>query len=150
MARTALPAPFPGFDRLGASGPARRDLEGMLRRLGLTDALAPMPAIDIAQGDEAVTVTADVPGWDPDALEVSLEGDVMTISGHREEDSEDAHDGYTHRERRRGRFARVVRLGFAPGEDAVSSTLRDGVLTVRVARPAEDGPARRKVTISRD
>ncbi len=103
------------------------------------------PAANIWQGDDAVAVTAELPGVEPDDIDISIKDNVLTLSGERKapEVPEDAH--WHRNERSYGRFTRAIRLPFAASEDKVEARLANGVLRVVIGRPEEDKP--RKIEI---
>lgn len=103
------------------------------------------PALNIWQGDEAVAITAQVPGVDPADLDIAVKGNVLTISGERRppEVPEDAR--WHLNERSYGRFTRSIRLPFTATDDKVEARMANGVLRVIVGRPDEDKP--RKIQI---
>lgn len=74
-------------------------------------------------------VNAELPGLDPDQdVEISIDGDVLTIRAERAEKSEGKH----HSEFRYGSFARSVRLPAGARTDETTADYKDGVLTVKV------------------
>lgn len=94
------------------------------------------PAMDVTETENAIVVTAELPGLSEKDLQVHLEGDVLTISGEKKSQN-DASNGDNHYvERRFGSFSRSVQLPFVP-EEAVEATCDKGVLTVRLAKPAD-------------
>lgn len=83
---------------------------------------------DFMDGRDYV-VRAEMPGIDPDEdVEVSLEGDLLTIRGERREEERDKH----HSEFRYGSFTRSVRLPGGAKRSDVTATYDAGVLEVRV------------------
>ena len=79
--------------------------------------------------DGTYVLRAEMPGIDPDKdVEVGVSGDVLTISGRRQEEERDKN----HSEFRYGSFSRSLRL--PPGSDraAIAATYENGVLEVRV------------------
>jgi HSP20 family protein len=149
MARTALPSLFSDFGAFPALGGMRREFEEMLNRAGASGALMPMPAMDVLRDDEAVTVTFDLPGVRAAELDVSLQGDVLTVAGERSVKREEKNGDAVHCERHHGSFSRSIRLGFEPAEDAVRSDLSDGVLTIRIKRPPEAKAGKRKIEVAK-
>jgi HSP20 family protein len=147
MVQTTLPSLFADLDRMSAFRGMRREFDDLLARFGMADTLMPMPAIDVERGEGAITVTADLPGWTADKLDVSVAGDALRIAGETTDESERKDGNVVHSERRRGAFARVVPLGFEPAEDGIETKLADGVLTITVAVPTEAAPKSRKVEI---
>jgi HSP20 family protein len=87
---------------------------------------------DFVEGDTYV-LRADLPGIDPDKdVEISLEGDVLTIKGERREEIKERH----RQELRYGSFSRSVHLPGHAKEGDVKASYADGVLEVRVPREA--------------
>jgi HSP20 family protein len=100
-------------------------------------ALALTPQMDVSETGEQVEITAELPGLDADDVEVSLDGDVLTIQGEktlqREEDERDYHVV----ERSQGSFSRSIRLPFEVDPDQIQAAFKDGVLTITVPKPAD-------------
>lgn len=98
-------------------------------------------AVDVAEVDDAVVVTADVPGYDREELDVSVVDDVLTIVAEREADEEDASEDYVRRERRASSMRRSITLPAAVDADAASASYTNGVLTVSLPRlePGQQG-----------
>ena len=95
------------------------------------------PELDIAETDKDIVVTAELPGVDQKDLEVTLAGDTLTIKGEKKYEHEENDEGRHYMERRYGSFCRTVRLPFEAGDLSVDAELKNGVLTVRVPKPAE-------------
>ncbi|QLD85867.1 Hsp20/alpha crystallin family protein [Natronomonas halophila] len=98
-------------------------------------------AVDIEETDDAYVVTADLPGFDRDDIDVELAGDRLTLSAtHTEAESEEGdEDGgrYLRRERRQQSVSRSVRLPEPVDEDATEAEYNNGVLTVTLPKEAE-------------
>jgi HSP20 family protein len=103
------------------------------------------PAIDLVESDGALVFRADVPGMKPEEIKIELEGDVLTISGEHEETKEAKDEQYLRRERRYGSFSRSMRVPAGIDPDKIEASCHDGVLEVKVPKPAE--AESRKVTI---
>lgn len=112
----------------------------------VTSAGAFSPALDIEERDDAFVLHVELPGVSPDEVEVSLEDDVLVISGERRFYDEKSSDNFRRVERRFGRFYRAVRLPERIDADRVTATYKDGVLTVTVPKAPEARPRRVKVT----
>lgn len=104
------------------------------RRLGDDD----LP-INVWHDDTTVVVTAAVPGVLPEALEVGLAGDVLTLAGTREERLPDGAT-WVRRERSGGRIERAVQLPWPVDAERIEARLKDGILTVACPRAAADRP----------
>jgi HSP20 family protein len=93
------------------------------------------PAVDIYETREEIVVQADVPGVPPDAVDVQLEGDQLTIEARvRGEDYEGLKP--LHVEYGVGGFYRRFTLGEAIDRDGIKAEVRNGVLTLRLPKAA--------------
>jgi HSP20 family protein len=105
------------------------------------------PSIDVADEDNALVVTAELPGLDEKDFEVTLAGDVLTITGEKKSERNEKNGDAYYVERRFGSFSRSVRLPFKAGDEAVQATYDKGILTVRIPKPAEVQNAVRKIEV---
>ena len=104
------------------------------------------PAVNVWQGDDAVAVTAELPGVEPADIDISVKDKILTLSGTRK-GPEIPEDARWHRnERSYGAFTRAIQLPFAATEDKVEARMADGVLRIVVGRPEEDKPRKIKIT----
>jgi HSP20 family protein len=91
------------------------------------------PAINIYdQGDNTVLV-AEVPGVNPDDLELTVLGDTVTLKGKREDTVND-NDRYYRKERINGEFSRTLTLPDAVNPDTVQAEYVNGVLHVTLSK----------------
>ncbi|MFN3575950.1 MAG: Hsp20/alpha crystallin family protein [Tabrizicola sp.] len=103
------------------------------------------PAVNVWQGDEAVAITAELPGVDPADIDLSVKENLLTISGERKPPQLPEGARWHRNERVFGKFARTVRLPFAVDEDRIEARMVNGVLRIAVGRPEADKP--RKIEI---
>jgi HSP20 family protein len=92
------------------------------------------PAVDVVEEKGAFVLKAEVPGVAADQVDVSLDGNVLTLKGEQRYEHEDTREGYRRIERRYGSFQRSFTLPDSVDVDAVEASLSDGVLTVRVPK----------------
>jgi HSP20 family protein len=100
------------------------------------------PALDVEESAEAFVLHVELPGVAADDVEVSLEDNVLTVSGERRFYADREVDGFRRIERSFGRFHRSVRLPDRVDAARVRATHRDGVLTISVPK-SEDAKPRR-------
>ena len=100
------------------------------------------PALDIVELPEEVLVRVEVPGIDPENVEISVNGDVLEIRGEREreETSEDAK--WYRYERRAGSFRRALQLPVAIDAERIEAEASNGLLTIRLPKQKEELPKR--------
>ncbi len=95
------------------------------------------PRMDVEETEDAIRITAELPGLEDKDFEVSLEGDVLSIKGERREERKQERKGFYHAERLAGSFRRALRLPFEPAPEALEASYKNGVLTVTVPKPEE-------------
>ncbi len=100
------------------------------------------PAMNVYAGDEEAVVTAELPGVESNQLDVSVNGDIFTISGTRETGESRENQAWHRRERFSGKFTRSVQLPFQVESDKVRARLKQGVLQVILPRAEADKPRR--------
>ena len=103
--------------------------------------------VDIAQSDGNLTVRAEVPGFTPKDLNISLEPQRLTITGKRETKEERKDKEMLYSERCSDQILRVINLPEAVDTAKVSATLKDGVfeLNAKKAAPTKKVPVKTKV-----
>jgi HSP20 family protein len=104
------------------------------------------PRCDLEDTDKAYVMHVELPGVEPDEIEVSVEDHTLTVRGERRFYEEKAEDGFTRRERSFGSFYRAVRLPDSVDADSVDASHSNGVLTVTVPKAAETRARRIEVT----
>ncbi len=92
------------------------------------------PTLDLSETPEQYLVRLEAPGFHRENLDVSLDGDFLTLSGNREFRADEKGENYLWQERREGRFARTVRLPGGVDPAKVEARYQDGVLTVALAK----------------
>lgn len=119
----------------------QRELDAFLRRpLGVDfGTFGVFPPINVFSDKDGLVVRAEVPGVAPDAINVSVERNTLTITGERQRDA-DVQGSFHRRERRFGKFSRSLRLPQDLEGENTTAVCRDGVLTIRVPKRAEAKP----------
>ncbi len=93
--------------------------------------------IDLYETDEAVVVTASLPGVKLEDVDVSVIGRVLTIKGEAKSATDENEGNYFHQERRSGAFQRVITLPVRVEADKAEATFEDGVLKLELPKVAE-------------
>ncbi len=85
-------------------------------------------------------MTAEMPGVDPKEIEIALTGDLLTLKGEKEKETEEMEERYHRVERTYGAFLRSVRLPMAVDGSKVTAAFKNGVLVVTLPKtPASKG-----------
>jgi HSP20 family protein len=105
---------------------------------------ATFPRVNFYDQSATLVMTAEVPGLSEKDVELTVHHDVLTLKGARRPD---APEGYSvHRQERAPvQFARSFTLPCKVDADKVSATVKDGILTVTLAKSAEAQP--RQITV---
>ena len=102
------------------------------------------PAVDVREDSGQFVITADIPGVDPEDIDVTMENGVLTIKGERKiENHDDGSDnGYRRVERVYGGFYRRFTLPDTADAEAISASGKHGVLEVVIPKRAALQPKR--------
>jgi HSP20 family protein len=92
------------------------------------------PALDVTEGKETITVKAELPGVDPNEIAVTLDGNVLTIKGEKEEKKEEKDERRHHVERSWGAFMRSVKLPAPVDGSKVTATFKNGVVNITLPK----------------
>ncbi len=102
-------------------------------------------AVDMFETDDHLVVKATAPGVKPENLEVTVQGETLTIKGETSEEQEKKEGHYFYRERRQGAFSRSLTLPFPIQNNKVEATCENGVLTLKLPKAEEIKPHSIKV-----
>ncbi|HVT93875.1 MAG TPA: Hsp20/alpha crystallin family protein [Bryobacteraceae bacterium] len=106
------------------------------------------PAVDVLETENEVVLKADVPGVDPNEVEVRMENGTLALKGERKFNSEVKEKGYHRVERGYGAFSRYFTLPETVDGEKVSASYKDGVLTVTLPKKEIAKPKSIKVQVN--
>ena len=104
-----------------------------------------LPAIDIGETDDAFIVKAEVPGCKAEDIDISVHGNMLTISGEKHQESEEKEKGYYHIERSYGSFRRDLNLASDVNPEKIEAMCKDGVLSLKLPKTEKAKPIKVKV-----
>jgi HSP20 family protein len=98
------------------------------------------PAINILTNEDGQYLSAEMPGVRAEDVDISVNGDTLTISGNRGSDEvpETAH--FHRKERGYGEFSRAVQLPFVVDADKVEANFKNGVLNITLPKIEAEKP----------
>jgi HSP20 family protein len=105
--------------------------------------LVPM---DVVAGEGEIVVEAILPGVKPEDVEITVEGNALTIAGDTTSASPAKEGSVLLKEIRRGRFTRTLTLPDGLEPDRATATFEDGVLTLRIPKAEQVKPRQIKIT----
>ena len=107
-----------------------------------------VPAVDIAEKDNAYEVTAELPGMDEKNVEVKYSDGMLTIKGDKEEAKEEKKQDYHLSERRYGSFQRLFSVPTGVDGDKIDASFKNGVLTVTLPKSVEAARKEKRIPVS--
>jgi len=105
------------------------------------------PAVDIKEDDKAFTLLADIPGVDPDEIEVTMDKGVLTIKGERQSEKKTEEENYKRVERQYGVFYRRFTLPDSANAEAIEAHSEDGVLKITI--PKQEVAQSRRISVKK-
>ena len=121
------------FDEMLGGGLARRQ-GGQQQRAEVTEWA---PAIDVVAKDGDLVLRAELPGVKSEDVDITLQNNVLTLSGERKAEQEEERGGYYVRERRYGSFSRSLTVPEGVDESKIHARYENGVLEVTVEGAAQ-------------
>jgi HSP20 family protein len=103
------------------------------------------PAVDVFEEQDALVLAAELPGLKAADVKVDVEKNVLTLSGERKLEKEEAKKGYHRLERSYGAFSRSFVLPDSVDGEKIEAALADGILTIRVPKRPQSQP--RKIEV---
>jgi HSP20 family protein len=134
---------------LARSGSFWRDwetIENQMNRLfaGTAPSAKEFPAINVWADGESAVVTTELPGIDPESIDMTVVGKTLTLRGERQPD--EVENGIFHRrERWYGKFGKAIELPFDVEGDRVTARFSKGVLYMTLPKAEAEKP--RKISV---
>jgi len=104
-----------------------------------------VPRVDVKEEKDRFVLYADLPGIDPDDIDVSMDKGILTIKGERRSETSDQTDRFSRIERRYGSFYRRFSLPDSADPEGIQAHGRNGVLEITIPKRAEAAPRRIQV-----
>ena len=98
------------------------------------------PAVDMHESDEAFTLTAELPGFSKDDVQVEIKDNRLTLKGERKRETDVQETQYYRVERGYGAFERSIRLPAVVDADKAKAIFKDGVLKLMLPKAEEAKP----------
>ncbi|MBW1917803.1 MAG: Hsp20/alpha crystallin family protein [Deltaproteobacteria bacterium] len=95
------------------------------------------PLVNISEDQDHLYVRAELPGVNPEDIEITLENNSLILRGERKFPEDERGVDYHRREREVGSFRRVIRLPARVEVANVEATCHNGVLTITLTKPEE-------------
>ncbi len=120
--------------------------ESVVRLPGLSTVLGGEAlAVDMYETEDSVVIATNVPGVEPEEIDITITGNVLTIKGECKVEHKVEKENYIRQERRYGTFQRSVVLPETVLADQAEASYDKGVLTLRIPKTEEAKPKTIKV-----
>lgn len=135
------------YSPLADLGSLRREMDQLMDswaglRVPRGGSLLWQPSINVREDEDAFHIEAELPGVDPDDVDISLEDRMLTITGEKRSETTRDEESYHLAERSYGRFERSFTLARSVNPDAIQARFDRGVLFVTIPKPEEQKPRR--------
>ena len=104
------------------------------------------PAVDIKEEADKFVLHADIPGVKPEEIDISMEGDVLTIKGEKKTEATTEKENYKRVERTYGSFYRRFSLPDTADPEAIVAESKHGVLVITI--PKRQAVQPKKINVS--
>ncbi len=98
------------------------------------------PALNVAEGEHAFTITAELPGVAKEDVSITIENGVLTLAGEKKREEEHKDKSWHRIERVYGSFQRSMTLPKGVDGDKAEATFKDGVLTIELPKTEQAKP----------
>ena len=105
-------------------------------------------SLDVVQRTDEIVVKASIPGVKPEAVDLAIEDNILTIRADRKPDFEDEKSVYLIQERPTGSFYRALRLPETVDSNRIQSNYENGVLTIVLPKAEEKKKKQIKIQIA--
>jgi HSP20 family protein len=105
-----------------------------------------VPSIDMFDRDSEFVVKADIPGMSKEDIDISVKGNMLTISGEQKSEEKIDEDDYHYRERTYGKFQRNIALPQGADAENIKASYKDG--TLEITMPQTEGAKPKKIEVA--
>ncbi len=136
------------FDRFSGGFPALRrvfDPEFSARQDGSLGFAA--PAVDVTEDEKAYKIAAELPGMSEKDIDVSINGDILMLTGEKRREREEKDENRYLAERTYGAFQRSFTLPDGVDRDAITAEFSKGVLTLTLPKSPQAQQQRKKIEV---
>lgn len=105
-----------------------------------------IPPVDIAEDKDRITLTAELPGFREDQVNIQMEGGVLTVRGERKFEEEKNGRNFHRVERSYGQFVRSFTLPNNVDREQIRASFDNGLLKIELPKSAEARPREIKIS----
>lgn len=105
------------------------------------------PSVDISETKDNVIIKAEMPGLSKEDVKISLQDNMLTLTGEKKQEKEEKEANYHRVERSYGAFSRSFALSTSVKSDKIKATYQDGVLSITLPKTEEVKPKEIPISI---
>ena len=121
---------------------------GLSPFLGETNLMSDFaPRLDISETEKEISISAELPGLEPEDIHISLDHNTLTFSGEKRAEKEEKGKRFHRVERSYGSFHRSIPLPDEVNEDKIDATFKRGVLKVKLPKTQAAQQKSKRITI---
>lgn len=126
----------------------QQEMNRLFNAAGAGHVFAPpsYPALNVWTNDNGQIISAELPGFTANDVNIDVTGDALSISGERRHEEVPKGAVYHRRERTFGSFSRTIQLPFMVDTSKVKAQFKDGILLVSLPRAEADKPKKVAIT----
>jgi len=109
-----------------------------------------MPQMDFSENDKEYNISVDLPGMEPEDVQISLERNALILSGEKRTEKEEKNKRYYRLERSYGSFRRVIPIPDEVEENKIDATFKNGVLKITLPKTAEAQRSTKRISIKKE
>jgi len=106
-----------------------------------------VPRIDVSDTDKEITVRAELPGMEPENIDITLSGNALIIRGEKQAEKEEKGKRYYQIERSYGSFYRSIPLPDEVDENRINATFKNGVVKISLPKTAEAQKKSKRISV---
>jgi len=122
------------------------DMFGLLKTIPKPSFNYGSMSVDVFEKDGFLNMVMDLPGLQPEDIDINLENGYLTVLASREDVKEENEKNYYHREIRRGNFSRTFAVGEHITAEDIKAEYNNGVL--RLTIPEKEKPEPHKIKVN--
>ncbi len=103
------------------------------------------PPLDISEDENNIMVKAEVPGCRAEDIDISVQGNILSISGEKRQEKQEQEKGYFYAERSYGTFRRDLTLPSEVESSKIDASYKDGILSIKMPKSEKAKPTKIKV-----
>ena len=120
----------------------------LMRNRGLASMSTSFPKIDVSENESEIKVVANVPGIDPNNLDIEVGDDYLALSGKIDKETSNEKNGKVYRlEREYGEFRREFSLPARVNKDGIVAKAKNGVLSITLPKSEDERRTKVKVQV---